>query len=295
MMLRKRLSGLALILPLLLGLGGAAYKWGPNPAKSAEQPATNSAPAVNAQTSGPQTQNARLLELFGMYQEAVARGRVTVTPAEYLNSIEALYKQRGYRKAENFDPGKASKKSHKKVRRRETGPDKFYLRDESSGIANISATGIDANYSSNETAATPYTFSTVVVPAENGGSDWATYKIGIDPNKLGLLAELGSHDFPGTDPEGIPRLPGLQRIYALSSANGSLVIYKTTEATDTALMMRYLDEMPHHGWTLDSNATSGANKIASGVMCFKQGTRSCLIWVTEGKPKGTTNVTISSY
>ena len=294
-MLRKRLSGLVLILPLLLGLGGAAYKFGPNPTKSAEQPATNSAPTVKAQTSTPQTQNAQLLELFGMYQQAVAKGRVTVAPTEYLNSIEALYKLRGYQKAEIFDPDKVAKKSRGKVRKRETRPVKFFQRDESSGIANISATGTDADYSSNETAAEPYTFSTVVVPAENGGSDWATYKIGLDRNKLGVLGELDSRDFPGTDPKDIPRLPGLQRIYALSSASGSLAIYKTTEATDTALMLRFLEEMPRHGWTLDSNATSGANKVASGVMCFRQGTRSCLIWVTQGKPKGTTNVTISSY
>ena len=294
-MLQKRLAGLVLILPLLLGLGGAAYKFGPNPTKSAEQPATSSAPAVKAQTSAPQTQNAQLLELFGMYQQAVAKGRVTVAPAEYLNSIEALYKQRGYQKAEIFDPDKVSKKSRGKLRQKGTGPVKFFQRDETTGIANISATGTDADYSSNESAAEPYTFSTVVVPTENGGSDWATYKIGLDRNKLGQLAELDSHDFPGTDPTDIPRLRGLQRIYALSSANGSLAIYKTTEATDTALMLRYLEEMPRHGWTLDSNATSGANKVASGVMCFRQGTRSCLIWITQGKSPGTTNVTISSY
>ena len=206
-MLRKRLAGLVLILPLLLVLGGAAYKFGPNPSKSAEQPATNSASTVKAQTSAPQTQNAQLLELFGMYQQAVARGRVTLAPTEYLNSIEALYKQRGYQKAEIFDPDNAPKKSRGKTRRKETGPAKFFQRDESSGIANLSATGTDADYSSTETAAEPYTFSTVVVPAENGGSDWATYKISLDRNKLGLLGELDSRDFPGTDPKDIPRLP----------------------------------------------------------------------------------------
>jgi hypothetical protein len=53
--------------------------------------------------------------------------------------------------------------------------------------------------------------------------------------------------------------------------------------------------MPRHGWTLDDAATAAANKVVSGVMCFKQGARSCLIWVTSGKDGSDANVTISSH
>jgi hypothetical protein len=89
-------------------------------------------------------------------------------------------------------------------------------------------------------------------------------------------------------------MPGLQRIYAHSSGNASIAIYKSKEMSDVALLSLYFKEMPRYGWNLDSTATTEANKVTSGVMCFTQGARSCLIWVTPGKDAAA-NVTISSH
>jgi hypothetical protein len=295
-MWRKRLTGLVLILPLMLGLGVAAYKFGPSPTRSAEQVATaptpQPRPAEPAEPAGSQ-----LLEIFGMYETAVAKGRVSVTPTEYLNSVEALYRQRGYRSLASFDPPRPPTKRKPDRRRRPpiAVAMKFFQRSDENGISNISATGEDADYSSDQKSTEPYTFNTVVVAGENGGAEWATYRMGVDSRKLAQLSNLDRSDFPGSDPQDIPRLPGLQRIYALAAAGGTIAIYKSKEAAHTSVIMQYLKEMPRHGWRLDSAATSAANKVASGVMCFTLGTRSCLIWVTPGKEDGSTNVTISSH
>jgi hypothetical protein len=258
--------------------------------------AANVSPAtVSTQSKPVQPDKSGLLELFGMHQTAVAKGRAELTPTEYVNSLEGLYRQRGYDKIESFDPRNVpTKKKRGKQPSAQAGSVKFFQRNDGEGIVNISATGIDADLSSNVPALEPYTFSTLVVPAEGGGANWATYKLEMDRSKLDQLVHLENGEFPGSDPKDVPRLPGLQRMYALSTGSGSLAIYEGREATDIALMRRYLEEMPRHGWHLDSAATSEANKVAAGVMCFVRGTKFCLIWVTPGKNTGTTNVTISS-
>lgn len=294
-MLRKRLASLLLILPLMLGLCVAAYKFGPSPGKSVEQVAAGPVAEPEprkAEVSSPA--DSQIFTLFGMYQTAVAKGRVQVSPTEYLNQIEARYRQRGYRKLEDFDPQTAKKRKPENLSM-ETVALKFFQRDEGNGIAHISATGDDADYSSDQLSLEPYTFTTLVVPFGSGGADWATYRTVVDLEKAATqLAHLEQRDFPGSDPQDIPRLPGLQRIYALASGNGSIAIYKSKEAADTAVIMQYLKEMPRHGWRLDPAATSAANQVTSGVMCFTLGTRSSLIWVTAGKDGSAANVTISS-
>lgn len=296
-MLRKRLLGLLFILPLLLALGVAVYKLGPRPGKTMDQIAANVLPAtVSTQSKPVPSDKSGLLELFGMHQTAVAKGRVELTPTDYVKSLEDLYRQRGYDKIDSFDPGKAlTKKKRGKQPSAQADSVKFFQRNDEEGMINISATGIDADLSSNVSNVEPYTFNTLVVPAEGGGANWATYKVEMDRSKLDRLAHLEDEEFPGSDPKDVPRLPGLQRIYAISTSSGSLAIYEGREANHTAVILRYLEEMPRYGWHFDSAATSEANKVATGVMCFVRRTKSCLIWVTPGKSAGTTNVTISSH
>ncbi|HKR22503.1 MAG TPA: hypothetical protein VJS17_07910, partial [Pyrinomonadaceae bacterium] len=250
-----------------------------------------SAPVAAVKADAAPAENAHLFELFGMHQTAVARGRVAVPPAEYLNSLEAVYVQRGYRKLEPFD---TNAKPKRRSRKKETVGVKFFQRDDAGGFANISATGEDADYGSNEVSTEPYTFSTLVVPVASGGSEWATYRTVIDATKSSNIARLDHDDFPGFDPSNVPRMPGLQRIYAHTSGNASVAIYKSREMSDVALLSQYFKEMPRYGWRLDEAATTEANKVASGVMSFTQGQRSCLIWVTPGKDAAA-NVTISSH
>jgi len=295
-MKRKRFTSLLLVLPMLIGLCVVVYKFGPTPklmgqhrpeAKSVEPVAA----AAPAKPDAAPVENVQLFELFGMHQTAVARGRVAVTPAEYLNSLEAVYVQRGYRKLEPFD---VNAKPKRRARKKETAAVKFFQRDDAGSFANISATGEDADYGSNEVSTEPYTFSTLVVPVASGGSEWATYRTVIDAGKASQLARLDHDDFPGFDPSDVPRMPGLQRIYAHTSGNASVAIYKSREISDVALLSQYFKEMPRYGWNLDSAATTEANKVASGVICFTQGARSCLIWVTPAKDAAA-NVTISSH
>src|SRR6185503_14617758 len=159
-MQRQRLVGLLSITPVLAGLCVVAYKFGPSPGRAVE-PRAVAAPvtAETKPTEGPQ--NAQLFELFGMHQTAIARGKVPVTPAEYLNSLEAIYVQRGYRSIESLDPNLKSKRKRDR-RLKEPEPAKFFQRDDTAGIANISATGEDADHSSSEVSTEPYTFSTLV-------------------------------------------------------------------------------------------------------------------------------------
>lgn len=292
-MQRQRLVSLLSIIPVLAGLCLVAYKFGPSPGRAVEPQVVAAAPATTETKSPESPQNSQLFELFGVHQTAVARGKVSVTPAEYLNSLEAIYVQRGYRPIESLDPNLKSKRKRNR-RLKEPEPAKFFQRDETGAIANISATGEDADLTSNEVSTEPYTFSTLVVPAAGGGSEWATYRLSIDHDKLGQLARLDQDDFPGFDPLDVPRMPGLQRIYTHSSGGASLAMYKSTKMSDVALLSQYLQQMPRHGWTLDDAATAAANKVASGAMCFRQGSRSCLIWVTPGADSAA-SVTISSH
>jgi hypothetical protein len=289
-MLRKRIVSLLLVSPLLAGLCIAAYKLGPGPARVVKTEITEPAPVAAAPSTQPA--NAQIFELFGMYQTAVAKGTAPVTPGEFLNSLEARYLQRGYQRVEEFDP---SLKVNKKRRPAVHAPVKFFQRDDSNGIANLSATGPDANLDSTEVGLEPYTFSTLVAPAAGGGTDWATYRIGVDRRKVAQLAQLEKGDFSGNDPAGIPRPPGLQRVYALSSGTASLAVYKSTDQSDVALITVYLEQMPRYGWQLDSAATASANEVVSGVMCFTRGGRSCLVWISPGKEPNTASVAISSH
>lgn len=294
-MVRKRLTSLLLVSPLIFGLCVAAYRFGSSRSGKAEQLLT-STPADLKSGKGAEAQPAssRLFEFLGMHETAVAKGRVQMTPAEYLNSVEALYQQRGYQKLDvNAQPRKKKRKSGVALPKQSVGT-KFFQREEANGIGSISAMGNDADYSTDRQSPEPFSFSTLVAPSENGGAEWATYRMEIDRSKLAQLGNLEHGDFPGTDPANIPRLPGLQRIYALTSANGSIAIYKSREA-ETSLMVHYLDEMPRYGWRLDPDVTSNGNNAARGVMYFTRAARFCMIWITTDKETGTTSITIGSY
>jgi hypothetical protein len=293
-MQRQKLVSLLSITPILAGLCVVAYKFGPSPDRTVTSQTVEAAPvAVATKPPADRPENSQLFELFGMHQTAIAKGRVAVTPVEYLNSLEAVYAQRGYRKVEPLDSNQKSKRKRDR-RSKEPVPTKFFQRDDTVGIANISATGEDADHSSTEVATEPYTFSTLVVPVAGGGSEWATYRLSIDRSKLAQLARLDQDDFPGFDPLDVPRMPGLQRIYTHSSGSASLAMYKSRKMSDVALLSQYLQQMPRHGWTLDDAATAAANRVVSGAMCFRQGSRSCLIWVTPGEDSAA-SVTISSH
>jgi hypothetical protein len=297
-MQRKRLVSLLSMVPILAALCLAAYKFGPSPDRATRPAPTG--PVASAAPAPPEPESrgtTQLFELFGMHQTAVGRGKVAVTPGEYVDSVEAMYRQRGYRKVEPLQEPVDAKVQQKRKRISRTAEPlaKFFQRSDEGGVITILATGEDADYSSKEIANEPYTFSTLVIPVASGGSEWATYRLGLDSTKVAQLERLEHDDFPGFDPANVPRPTGLQRIYAYSSGSASIAIYKSRQMSDVALLSHYFQQMPKHGWRLDDAATAAANKMVPGVICFTQGARSCLIWVTPGKDKTTANVTISSH
>jgi hypothetical protein len=291
--IKKRVAGLLLALPLMLVLCVVAYKFGPSPTGNAGQAEPTTAPELQrGKAESSQSANAQLFDLFGMYQAAVAKGRVQVGPQEYLNSIEALYRQRGYAKLDTNDRSPKRRKLVPRSAQKTTG--KFFEREQSDGIGSISAIGYDADYGTDQQSPEPFSFSTLVVPAENGGAEWATYRMEIDRSKLEQLANLKDGDFPGADPANIPRPQGLRRIYAFASVRGSIAMYKSME-TEAALTVHYLDEMPRRGWRLEPGVISNANTSAHVVMCFTKAQAFAMIWVTTDKDTGATNVTVSSH
>src|SRR5262245_3776145 len=103
-MQRQKLVSLLSITPILAGLCVVAYKFGPSPDRTVKSQTVEAEPvAVPAKPPAERAENSQLFELFGMHQTAIAKGKVAVTPAEYLDSLEKIYAQRGYRKLEPFD------------------------------------------------------------------------------------------------------------------------------------------------------------------------------------------------
>jgi hypothetical protein len=295
-MLPKRVTGLLFISPLVIALCLAAYKFGPTSSgKTAPTETIASFDSKPIATADTQQSHSKLFELFGMYENAVGKGRVKANASDFLDSIEALYRQRGYEKLETTNLTNLKKRKFVPHRNAKNVAPKFFQRqEEADGISTISATGLDADYNSTKPADKPFSFSTLVTQAEDGNIDWTTYRIEVDRTKLDQLSNLKNNDFPGSDPANVPRFEGLQRIYALNSERGSVAIYKSNEQQNS-LLLRYLRDMPRYGWRLDDQATSDAGRAASGVMCFTRGQNMCLIWITPNKDTNGSNITISAY
>ena len=292
-MTRSRLFSILAVLPIVCGLCFVAYHYGPGP--TAEAVPTAKVEPKDVKPAPPPAakldQKTQVFQLFGIQEKEVARGRANTTPAEYLNSLETLYRQRGY---EKLAVNALSTKAKLKGRDPKKAAQKFFLSQESDGISTVWATGPDADHTTAQEAAEPLSFTTLVTKSEDGGAEWVAYRMQIDRSKLEQLGKLNDNDFPGTDPLNIPRPKGMHRIYALGSARGSIVMYKSQQ-TETTLLAYYIKELPRSGWILDTEVTANANKMTRGVMCFTMGQRFCMIWVTPGKDPNTSNVTISSY
>ncbi len=244
--------------------------------------------------TGKLDQNSQILQLFGIHDKEIARGRADSTPVDYLNSLETVYQQRGYQKLVVDTPATKGKLKRRARVARKAVAQKFFIRQESDGAGSIWATDVDADHTSAQEATEPFSFTTLVTKSESGGADWVAYRMQIDRVKLEQLGKLDNDDFPGTDPLHVPRPKGMQRIYAAGSARGSIVMYKSHE-TETTLLAYYIKELPRSGWNLDTEVTANANKVTRGVMCFTMGPRFCMIWITPGKEPNTSTVTISSY
>jgi hypothetical protein len=292
---RKRLTALLSVLPIVAALVLIAYKFGPSPNGAAVDRKTNEPETARAPPKSPDSQpsNTNVLKLLGIIQTPIDKGRVQMSQVEYLNSLETRYLERGYQKLNDNSLINGKQKRRDLGGANQLDKVRFYLRQESDGVGSIYAVGSDADLTASHPAGKPVSVSTMVVPFGDGQSEWASYRLEIDLDKAKSFGDLDHGDFPGADPRDIPRLSGLQRIYALTSSNGSMAIYKSNEA-ESSVMAHYLNEMPRYGWGLDPDHASNTQNSAPGVMYFTRGVRFCMIWITTNKETGTTNVTISS-
>src|SRR5215470_5184215 len=291
-LLREKAIGLGLAaLAIVAGLW-AIYRFGPRPEKavtrqaSADQPV--STPASNqkseSQALGPDLFSA----LFKAATSEVASGRAGEPPANYLESLEAVYRRRGYRR---FDPaavGGGDRQSLETLRSRALNQmkGKVYWLAESEGVSTIAACGEDADPTA-EAANTETSnvqkriYLTTVSPSEGGGSQWTTYRYLADSSKLKAFNDQlqSGADLPGQDPLGVPRPSGLRRLVSVaqpgnqgvgrqsvaeagqSSIQSSLmVVYQTSQRAEP-LTEWYMKEMPMAGWSLNQPAGQSKEKV----------------------------------
>jgi hypothetical protein len=311
---REKLLGLALtVLAIIVG-SWAIYFFGPRPEMKissqapANQPITAPSPK---QERAPQTLGADLFnELFKASTTQSASGRTGDSPAKYSESLETVYRRRGYRKLDQQageigeqNPGKLRSQMLNQLRK------KVYWRTEAGGIYTIAAWGEDADPTSErpgaKTNGQKQMYLTAVSPAEGGGAQWTTYRYLDDTSQLNALNNQlqSGGDWPGQDPPEVPRPSGLRRLVSIDQlmnqarpkAGQSSTVMVVYQAQQQALPLAewYMKEMPLAGWNLLPQAGQSHEKMP-GVLHFTKGNRSCLVWITPGAGSDPTSVIISA-
>jgi hypothetical protein len=292
----ERLLGLVLAVALAsVGLW-ALIRFGPRPVREqadAAPPAQSASAQEAAPPDGlpstPRLTNAaddagKFFNFFSMGGQLVGQGRESGSVREFLDGLEARYKQRGYRV---MDSGASSKK------RGASGTPKVYWRSEYEDVALIGAVGEDANPISESHAETGM-YATIITP-DAGGLRWVTYCYDTASRAAATDFEKSGSDLFGEDPSGVPRPPGLQRVLSFENpdAPGSLVVLYTSRESPHALRQWYQSEMKRN-WRLEQLASTEAAQLLPGMLCFTSGSRLCMIWIDGDESHGLTTVIISS-
>jgi len=295
---RVKVVGCACALLAIIAGGWSVVKFGPRPIGQNEQPKTT----VSAQPSKPpdlksvepSTEMPSPQGFFDTFSPLSSNGFVAESCAEYLNKLEKIYKQRGYQSLTTI-----LQHSRKARRDQWSKLTNVYWRIDagSNGSGVISAKGANADPNTDEQNSKPIMYTTMVMPGSKGGAQWVTYHNDQPTDKAPYPADLKSlkSDLPGSDPPGVPRPPGLYRLFnfydAGASGNSMITFYVSSEPS-TSLMKWYLREMSP-SWQIEPFATGQANSVTNGAICFTQGRRFCLVWVKPGKTEDQTLVIIS--
>jgi hypothetical protein len=319
---REQAFGLAFAaLAIVMGLW-AIYLLGPRPKtavpvqKASNQPI--SAPAPNQESTRPALGADLFSALFNASSSPLASGRAADSPAKYLESLEAIYRGRGYQRFVPETSGGGDRQSLEKMRSRRLNQmrGKIYWRTDLGGISTIAAWGEDAD--PNAEAANSKTsnsqkemYLTAVSPAEGGGSQWTTYRYLADTSKLQALNDQlqSDGDWPGQDPLEVPRPSGLRRLVSVGYPNQregepeskqeggqrpTLMVVYQSQLRAESLAEWYTKEMPLAGWRLNSPAGARAKEEVRGVLYFTKGQSSCLVWISSGAGSDPTSVIIST-
>jgi hypothetical protein len=326
----EMLSGFSLsALAVVAGLW-AIYRFGPRPEKAitrqsaASQPV--STPAPNQESASQALGSDLFSALFKASTSQVASGRAVEPPAKYVESLEAIYRGRGYRRFEPASVGGRDRQSLEKSRSQMLNQmrlnqmrlnqlrGKIYWLTEAAGISTIAAWGEDADPTT-EVANTKSSniqkqmYLTTVAPAEDGGSQWTTYRYLAEASRLQALNnQLQSDgDWPGQDPLGIPRPSGLRRLISVGQPSNQeggqqseaeadrssmMVVYQSQQRAEP-LAEWYAKEMPLAGWSLSPQVGQSKEK-KQGALYFIKDHRSCLVWIKSGAGSDQTTVVISA-
>jgi hypothetical protein len=313
---REKAFGLALAALAIVAGIWAIYRFGPRPEKviskqaGANQPI--SAPAANRE-SEPQALGSDLFSaLFKASTSPIASGRAGDSPAKYIESLETIYRRRGYRRFEAVANGGVDRQSIEELlsRRRNQMRGKVYWRTEAGGVSTIAAWGEDADPNAKTTNAQKQMYLTSVSPAEGGGAQWTTYRYMADSSGLQALHDQlqSDGDWPGQDPLDVPRPSGLRRLISIgqpSNQSGAsqsgpqagqrstvMVVYQSQQQAEP-LAEWYMKEMPLAGWSLNP-PVGQSNEKMRGALYFTKGHRSCLVWINSGAGSEPTSVIISA-
>ena len=317
---RERVFGLALAaLAIVTGLW-AIYRFGPRPEKAiirqsaARQPI--SAPAQNQDSAGQALGSDLFSALFEASTSQVASGRAVEPPAKYVESLDAVYRGRGYRRFDPAPVGGRDRQSLEKSRSQMLNQmrGKIYWITEAEGNSTVTAWGEDADPTT-EVANTKSSnvqkqmYLTTAAPAEDGGSQWTTYRYLADASRLQALNnQLQSDgDWPGQDPVGIPRPSGLRRLISVGQPSNQEGVRQSEDEAGRSSMMVvyqsqqragplaewYTKEMPLAGWSLNPQ-TGKSDEKTRGALYFTKDHRSCLVLIRSGAGSDPTTVIISA-
>jgi hypothetical protein len=312
---REKTLGLALAALAIVAGAWAICRFGPRPEKViskqeiANQPIA--APVAN-RGSAPQALGSDLFSaLFKSSVSTLASGRSGDAPAKYVESLEAIYRRRGYRKLDR-DAAGGVRQSLEQARSQRINQvrGKIYWRTEVGGVSTIAAWGEDADPNATITNVQKQMYLTAVSPADGGGSQWTTYRYLADAFALQAFNEQlqSDGDWPGQDPLDIPRPPGLRRLISVGQPNSQpgaaqggpeagqspmvMVVYQSRQRAEP-LAEWYTKEMPLAGWSPNQPAGQFREQMR-GALHFTKGHRSCLVWINSGAGEDPTSVIISA-
>jgi hypothetical protein len=292
------ITGLILCAILMLAGLWAVNHFGPRPAgNKSDQEATNDqaqASLAIGKTLPPAINSNSLTAFFRGVEAPIANGQVNVSVKQHLDSLEALYQRRGYRKFERAANATMTRQQISKM------GGKFFWRFEDGSSGGVGAFGNDANPTAETSDANNQIYITMVRSAENGFTQWDTYRHTPGAAKASSLPAFllnKESDWPGQDPRDVPRPSGLWRRLSFSRpgvvGNSEVAIYETMLKSE-AVRDSYTAVMSQAGWRFDPEATKQAGELLHGALCFSRGSRSSWVWVGNGKNGGFTSVVVSS-
>ncbi len=295
---REKVFGSALAALAIIGGIWAIYHFGPGPemtiTRQAAADQSVSMPTSIQERTRPAPGADLFSALFSASSSPVASGRAVDSPAKYLESLEAIYRRRGYQRFVPEASGGGDRRSLEKMRSQRINQmrGRIYWRTDLGSISTIAAWGEDAD--PNVEPANPKVsnsqkqmYLTAVSAAQDGGSQWTTYRYLADTAKLQALNDQlqSNGDWPGEDPPEVPRPSGLRRLISVGYPNRQegkpeskeeddqaptlMVVYQSPLRAES-LAEWYAKEMPLAGWHLNSPAGARAKEEMRGGALLHQ-------------------------